>query len=107
MGPEPLGLDFTPGYLAERWAARTAPLKALLLNQSMIAGLGNIYTDECLWTAQLSPTRAAGTLTDGEYERLHRAIQQVLGKAIEMRGTTFSDALDLYGQKGSYQYHLK
>ena len=107
LGPEPLGPEFTVAYLADRWAKRTASVKPLLLNQSTVAGLGNIYTDESLWAAELHPTRPAGTLSTEEIERLHGQIRATLSDAIEHRGTTFSDALDLYKQPGTYQYHLR
>ncbi|MBI4213418.1 MAG: bifunctional DNA-formamidopyrimidine glycosylase/DNA-(apurinic or apyrimidinic site) lyase [Chloroflexi bacterium] len=107
MGPEPLGPAFSAEYLARRWASRTAPLKTLLLNQSMVAGLGNIYADECLWAAELSPSRPAGAVSLAELATLRHRIQEVLSEAIECRGTTFSDAMDLYGRPGTYQHHLQ
>ncbi|MSQ24185.1 MAG: bifunctional DNA-formamidopyrimidine glycosylase/DNA-(apurinic or apyrimidinic site) lyase [Chloroflexi bacterium] len=107
MGPEPLGPGFTADYLLARWSGRTAPLKALLLDQAMVAGLGNIYSDECLWAAGLHPTRPAGSVTRAEAERLQHEVQRVLTEAIAHRGTTFSDAFDLYGKPGSHGDHLK
>lgn len=107
LGPEPLGPDFTAEYLAARWARRSAPTKALLLHQGMVAGLGNIYADECLWTAKLHPARPAGELKPEELRVLQASVQAVLAEAIEFRGTTFSDALDLHGKPGAYQEELK
>lgn len=107
LGPEPLGPTFTSDYLATRWATRTAPVKSMLLDQGMIAGLGNIYADECLWAARIHPSRHAGSLQRDELAVLQASIQTVLAEAIEFRGTTFSDALDLYGFPGGYQERLK
>ena len=107
LGPEPLGPALTSAYLARRWAGRTAPVKAMLLDQRMIAGLGNIYADECLWGARLHPLRRAGSLVSEELAVLQASIQTILAEAIEFRGTTFSDAFDLHGLPGSYQEQLK
>lgn len=107
LGPEPLGPDFNPLYLEDRLAGRSAPIKMLLLNQSIVAGLGNIYTDEALWAARLHPARRAFSLQTEELARLHGAIVEVLTDAIELGGTTFSSALDLYGQPGRYGSQLK
>ena len=88
-GPEPLSRSFTAERLKERLARRSARLKVLLLDQSFIAGVGNIYADEAL--ARLHPLRAADTLSDAEVRRLHRSLRHVLRQAIENRGSSFSD----------------
>src|SRR5918997_2784066 len=77
-GPEPLRRSFSAARLAERLRRRSAKLKTLLLDQSFIAGVGNIYADEALWRARLHPLRAADTLTPDEVRRLHRSVRQVL-----------------------------
>ncbi len=100
LGPEPLGPDFTPAYLADQFARRTALVKALLLNQAIVAGLGNIYVDEALWAARVHPARRANTLARCESEAVHAAVVQVVGESIPRRGTTFSDYKDLYGRPG-------
>jgi len=100
LGPEPLSHEFSADYLAGQFARRSALIKGLLLNQSIVAGLGNIYVDEALWMAQVHPERRANTLTRHEVEALGRAVVQVLTEAIERRGTTFSDFRDLYGRRG-------
>ena len=74
-GPEPLATTFTAARLAERLRGRSARLKTLLLDQSFVAGVGNIYADEALWRARLHPLRTADTLTPVEMARLHRAIR--------------------------------
>jgi formamidopyrimidine-DNA glycosylase len=99
-GPEPLSTSFTARRFAERLARRSARLKALLLDQSFIAGVGNIYADEALWRARLHPLRAADTLTSEEVRRLHRTVRQVLREGIANRGSSFSDYVGADGQPG-------
>jgi formamidopyrimidine-DNA glycosylase len=82
LGPEPLEDEFTPAALAATLRGRVRPLKPTLLDQARVSGLGNIYVDEALWRAQLTPTRPAGGLTAAEVERLHAAIRAVLHHAV-------------------------
>ncbi|MBA3741042.1 MAG: bifunctional DNA-formamidopyrimidine glycosylase/DNA-(apurinic or apyrimidinic site) lyase [Chloroflexi bacterium] len=100
-GPEPLQRSFTAERLAERLARRSAKLKTLLLDQSFIAGVGNIYADEALWRARLHPLRAADTLDEREVRRLHRAVRGVLRQGIANRGSSFSDYVGADGQPGA------
>ena len=90
-GPEPLARSFSAARLAERLRGRSARLKTLLLDQTFIAGVGNIYADEALWRARLHPLRAADTLTPTEVRRLHRAVRAVLRQGIANRGTSLGD----------------
>ena len=90
-GPEPLATTFTAAKLAERLRGRSARLKTLLLDQSFVAGVGNIYADEALWRARLHPLRTADSLTRDEVTRLHRAIRWVLRQGINNRGTSLGD----------------
>jgi formamidopyrimidine-DNA glycosylase len=99
-GPEPLATTFTAARLAERLKGRSARLKSLLLDQSFIAGVGNIYADEALWRARLHPMRRADTLTPQEVARLHRAVRAVLRQGIENRGSSFGDYVDPDGLPG-------
>ncbi|HEY8170176.1 MAG TPA: bifunctional DNA-formamidopyrimidine glycosylase/DNA-(apurinic or apyrimidinic site) lyase [Candidatus Limnocylindria bacterium] len=99
-GPEPLARSFTASRFAERLSRRSAKLKTLLLDQSFVAGVGNIYADEALWRARLHPLRAADTLTDVEVRRLHRAVRQVLRQGITNRGSSFSDYVGVDGEPG-------
>jgi formamidopyrimidine-DNA glycosylase len=100
LGPEPLASDFTPQALAARLAGRRRALKALLLDQSVIAGLGNIYADEALWRAQLHPLRPGASLTPEEVVALHAAIQETLRSGIEHGGTTFGRHRDVFNEAG-------
>ena len=84
LGPEPLEASFTVGLLAQRLGRRRAPIKPVLLDQGVIAGIGNIYADEILFCARLHPTRPAADLTDVEMERLHACIVSVLKDAVEV-----------------------
>jgi formamidopyrimidine-DNA glycosylase len=99
-GPEPLAAGFSAARLADRLRGRSARLKSLLLDQSFIAGVGNIYADEALWRARLHPLRRADTLTPTEVRRLHRAIRTVLRQGIVNRGASFSDYVDADGEPG-------
>jgi formamidopyrimidine-DNA glycosylase len=106
-GPEPLGPRFTAGWLGAQLARRRAPLKAVLLDQRVVAGLGNIYADEALWRARLSPLRAANDLSQGEVARLHRAIRAALRAGIERQGSTLRDYATPDGFAGSMQEEFR
>ena len=84
-------------------AGRRARIKALLLDQKSLRGMGNIYADESLWRARIHPARLAARLSTKEVARLHQAIQQVLRAAIKLGGSSISDFLDAEGKAGSYQ----
>jgi len=107
LGPEPLRPEFTADYLTGQLARRTALVKALLLNQNLVAGLGNIYVDEALWTARIHPARRANTLGPIHVGALHAAIVDVLSESVVRRGTTFSDYKDLYGRPGGHSSFLR
>ena len=93
LGPEPLGPGFTKAFLRGRLAGRTAPVKAAILDQRVVAGLGNIYADESLWRARLHPRRPAGELTAGEVGRLHRGIRDALARGIATEGADLGDGV--------------
>jgi formamidopyrimidine-DNA glycosylase len=78
----------------------------LLLDQKLIAGLGNIYVDEALWQAQLHPLQTVGELTDQQVDVLYAAIRDVLTRSIERRGTSFADYRDAWGFQGENQHFL-
>ena len=107
LGPEPLEHGFTVAWLEEALAGRSRRIKSLLLDQSFVAGLGNIYVDESLHRAGVHPLRPANTLTEIEVEKLHQAIQLTLREAIANRGTSFDQFyLDARGKPGAYQTQL-
>jgi formamidopyrimidine-DNA glycosylase len=105
-----LGLDPLEATEAEFSAlvrSRRARIKALLLDQSVLRGMGNIYTDESLWRARIHPARLGANLKDMEIRRLYRAMRDVLNSAIRMRGSSVSDYVDSEGQRGSFQQRHK
>jgi formamidopyrimidine-DNA glycosylase len=101
LGPEPLETDFTPQILAQRLSKHTAPIKALLCDQSFVAGIGNMYADEALFYARIHPLRSGKSLSQQEIERLHRAIQQVLWAAISNKGASVDTYFRPNGQIGT------
>lgn len=102
LGPEPLGPDFTAGYLARAIERRSAPIKALLLDQRIVAGLGNIYVCEALHMAGIAPTRPGGRIAMKRIEALVPAIRQVLEAAIEAGGSTLRDYARPDGELGYF-----
>lgn len=112
MGVEPLGNGFHAQHLAEKLAGKSAPLKAALLDQRVVAGLGNIYVSEALFRAGLSPKRKAGTLVkrasiDVRMESLVRHIKDILNEAIRAGGSTLQDFQHADGSAGSFQQRFK
>lgn len=106
-GVEPLSKEFTWERFRKALGKRQAPLKAVLLNQSLIAGLGNIYVDEVAWHARVRPSRRVVRVTEKELKTLFRMIPKVLKQAILLGGTTFRYFRDSQGEKGNYSSHLK
>lgn len=107
LGPEPLGATFTPRELLGALSRKQVPLKAALLDQKVVAGLGNIYVSEALFRAGLSPKRLASTLTRPRATRLHAAIQAVLQEAIESGGSTLRDYVRSDGEAGGFQHRFR
>lgn len=103
LGPEPLAASFSPEVLAERLDGRSMRLKSLLLDQSFIAGVGNIYADETLYYARLHPERAADTLDERAIVALYEAIQKVLRMGIERRGASIDRYRNPDGSRGQMQ----
>ncbi|MEW5934769.1 MAG: bifunctional DNA-formamidopyrimidine glycosylase/DNA-(apurinic or apyrimidinic site) lyase, partial [Bacillota bacterium] len=106
LGPEPLDGSFTTEVLRGMLAGRRAPVKAVLLDQHIMAGIGNIYADEALHRAGVHPLRPAGDLGEREVETLRDALREVLEEAIAARGTTFSDYRDGEGRPGEFVSRL-
>jgi formamidopyrimidine-DNA glycosylase len=105
LGPEPLGNGFNGPTLAARLAGKATPIKAALLDQRVVAGLGNIYVSESLYHAALSPRRRAQTVTGARAERLALAIRDVLERAIAAGGSSLRDYVQADGELGYFQHH--
>jgi formamidopyrimidine-DNA glycosylase len=101
LGSDPL--EITVKKFIEQIHGRRARIKALLLDQSVLRGMGNIYTDESLWRARIHPARLGAHLQPPQLSALHRAMQKVLSAAIRLRGSSISDYLDAEGLPGNYQ----
>jgi formamidopyrimidine-DNA glycosylase len=107
LGPEPLSGEFTVDVLAKRLAGHKLAVKKALLNQELIAGIGNIYADEGLFVAGIHPSRLTSSLTQAEIGRLYQAIRQVLSEGIQYGGTSVRDYVNGEGEPGSYQEQLR
>ena len=103
VGPEPLSEDFTWETFKSRLLRRkNSNIKAVLLDQTIVAGIGNIYADECLWGAMINPATLAGSLSDTQIKLLYKEMRFVLKLAIEKGGSTNRNYVDAVGKKGSY-----
>lgn len=103
VGPEPLEADFTPEQFAERFKRRAkSPIKAALLDQTVIAGVGNIYADESLWGAKIHPLQKVGAVTENEMHKLYSELRDVMNLAIEKGGSTDKNYVNAEGKRGSY-----
>ena len=107
LGPEPLAQEFDAAQLGEQLAGRRAAIKSLLLDQRIIAGVGNIYADEALFRSGIHPLRAGGNLTADEIVGLHLAVRDVLSEAIADGGSTVRDYRSSWGESGRFQEQLR
>jgi formamidopyrimidine-DNA glycosylase len=107
LGAEPLSRAFTSRRLAERLAGRKAPIKAAILDQRTLAGMGNIYADEALWRARVHPLRPAGDLDADEIRRLFRGVRRALEAGIARQGATLRDYSTPDGRRGRMQHEFK
>ena len=107
LGPEPLEAGFTAKTLAKALSGRTAPIKALLCDQSLIAGIGNMYADEALFLARIHPMRAGESLSTKEIERLYRAIRQVLAAGINDKGASTDTYFRPSGDIGTAHFQFR
>jgi formamidopyrimidine-DNA glycosylase len=107
LGPEPLAPDFTTDVLATRVAGRRAPVKAALLDQRTVAGVGNIYADEALWRASVHPLGPAGKLTGRQVADVHRGIVEALEAGVARQGATLRDYRQPSGDEGAMQHEFK
>ena len=106
LGPDPFSDEFTVEYLTSA-LDRKANIKGLLLDQSVVSGLGNIYVDEVLFAAGVNPTRKANTLAYEKIEKIQTSTRDIIARAIEARGTTFDSYHDAFGETGKFQHQLK
>jgi len=107
LGPEPLSEGFTLDGLVAALAGRKAPVKAIILDQRRIAGVGNIYADEACFDAGIDPRRLGASLSPAEVARLHAAVRNVLHLGVESRGASFRDYSDAEGNSGGMQMLVK
>jgi formamidopyrimidine-DNA glycosylase len=107
MGPEPLGNEFNPPALLAAITGKTSPIKIVLLDQSVVAGIGNIYASEALFRAKISPRRLAGSLGAARVERLVPAIRETLVEAIAAGGSSLRDYVQPSGELGYFQHAWK
>ncbi|HEV2658992.1 MAG TPA: bifunctional DNA-formamidopyrimidine glycosylase/DNA-(apurinic or apyrimidinic site) lyase [Ktedonobacteraceae bacterium] len=106
LGPEPLGSEFSAAYLSEALTKRKTGIKQTLLDQTVVAGVGNIYADEALFHARIHPQRSSASLTLDEVRLLYEGIVAVLTLGIEHGGTSFNDYRDLWGEAGDNYNHV-
>jgi len=103
VGPEPLESDFTAKQFTQRFKRRArTTIKAAILDQSVIAGVGNIYADESLWGAKIHPARLVGSITDAQFKKLYTEVRAVMNLSIEKGGSTNRNYVNAEGKKGSY-----
>lgn len=102
LGPEPFSEQFSVAYLGAQLHNRKRPIKNALLDQTLVAGVGNIYADEALFLSGIQPQTLSAALSPQQIETLHAAVIQVLQDSIDARGTTFSDFRDVSGVNGNY-----
>ena len=107
LGPEPLEADFTPEILAQRLHGRSAPIKAVLCDQSFVAGIGNMYADEALFATKIHPLRSGKSLSRDEVEHLHSAIQRVLWAAIGNKGASVDTYFRPGGELGTAHFQFQ
>jgi formamidopyrimidine-DNA glycosylase len=107
LGPEPVEADFTAKLLAGRIAGKSSPIKLVLLDQKVVAGIGNIYASEALFRAGIDPFRSADSLTRGELCRMAPAITEVLNEAIAAGGSSLRDHRQTNGELGYFQHNFK
>ncbi len=106
FGPEPIDPDFDVKEFIQRLKRKTAMIKPILLDQTFVAGLGNIYVDEALWRSGIRPTRRGNKISKSEAVKLIKSANEVLSESIKMGGTTFRDFVDSAGNKGNYYEKL-
>ncbi len=107
LGPEPLEKSFTFERFKERFKNKKGKIKQVLMDQTIIAGIGNIYSDEVLWKAKIHPFEQASKLNEKKLKKIYQAIREILPKAIKLGGESFSDFRKLSGKKGYFDKERK
>ena len=107
LGPEPLTDGFSPSWLAKKLKGKKVPIKALLMDHTFVAGIGNIYAAEILFQSRISPKRPAHRLNKEEIIKLHTATQKILTEAIRWKGTSLNTYRDANGEKGGFMHRIK
>lgn len=107
FGPEPMTAEFTPEVLSDKLKKTSRPVKVLIMDQSQVAGVGNIYADEALWCAKIHPSKKANELNPEEIKKLHECLEKALEEGIKDRGTSLDMYLDAWGNKGDHALNLK
>lgn len=106
IGPEPLDKNFILKDFIERLKRKpSGKIKTVLMDQSIIAGIGNIYSDEILWKAEINPERKISKIKEKEFEKMFKAMQEILNKSIKLGGDSMSDYINISGGKGKFQLH--
>lgn len=103
LGPDPTAEDFDFKKFQERLAGKKGKIKTVLMDQTVFAGIGNIYSDEILWLSGIHPMKPVSSLTKEELKNIYNSAKKILKKALDARGTSDSDYRDPYGKKGHYQ----
>jgi len=107
LGPEPLSKDFTFEKFKEVLKKKKGKIKQILMYQTVIAGIGNIYSDEILFEAQIHPFRKIPKLSETELKKIYQAMRKILKKAIELKGSSITDFRDIKGKRGSFDKIIK
>ncbi len=107
IGPEPFSSDFHADYLKQKLKGRKAPIKNALMDQRIVAGIGNIYASEILYRALIRPKRPAGRITLSECDRIVQQTRQVLQESIQFGGSSFDDYRHVSGKKGGFQQRFR
>lgn len=102
LGPEPLDATFSVDVMREALERSARPIKAVLMDQTKLAGVGNIYATEALWLAGVDPSKAACDLTHAQWDALHGQLRRILAESVRVRGTSFRDYRDARGEKGGF-----
>lgn len=103
LGPEPLDKNFTLGKFRKLFENKRGRIKQLLMDQSFVSGIGNIYADEILWFSKIHPTARAENLKEEELKTVYNSVKKVLNKALKLRGSSIDDYRDSEGKRGTYE----